>query len=182
MTLRCFSEVFYHLHNKNNSYNDNCPIRRGIRNDSWLKKLMAHFNKISFIQVAVWSSSWRDFKGGRKEEEVLRINSDSSRKTQMSNLKCCIWQKEGIQFCFIFNERKDISMFFLGIGSSHGSKTLCKGSDNYYGKITQGIKKWTQYSNKTNTQKFIDATNEKIKWVSTSSVSCEVNMIVSLIS
>lgn len=54
-------------------------------------------------------------------------------------------------------------MFFLGIGSSHGSKTLCKGSDNYYGKITQGIKKWTQYSSKTNTQKFIDATNEKIK-------------------
>lgn len=134
MTLRCLSEVFYHLHDKKkkkNSYNDdNRPMRRGIQIDSWLKKLMTHFNKISFIQVAVWSSSWHDFKGGWKEEAVLRMNSDNSWKTQMSNLKCYIWQEEGIQICFIFNERKGISMFFLGVGSSHGSRTLCKGSDN----------------------------------------------------
>lgn len=101
MTLRCFSEVFYHLYDKSNSYNDNRPIRRRLGIDGWLKKLMAHFNKISFIYVVVWLSAWHEFKGGWKEAEVLRMNLDSSRKTHTSKLKCCIWQKVGIQGGFV---------------------------------------------------------------------------------
>lgn len=80
---------------------------------------MAYFDKISFIQVVVWSSAWYEFKGDWKEAELLGMNSDSSQKNRDRQHKVLYLTGSGNSrtFCFIVNERNGISVFFLGVGS-----------------------------------------------------------------